>query len=137
MIDKIERLIDDNTSEDYWYDVSVFTCQELINSFSDIEWQQLSEKVNSYSDEKKIRIVECLANIGNKNSFSIILKLSNTENHDLFMACIDALRDMDLTDLSCDEKNDLLQKVKCYSNNASDFEKTILRAFCSSIGQGF
>ena len=50
---KIERLIDDNTSEDYWYDVSVFTCQELINSFSDIEWQQLSEKVNSYSDEKK------------------------------------------------------------------------------------
>ena len=52
MIDKIERLIDDNTSEDYWYDVSVFTCQELINSFSDIEWQQLSEKVNSYSDEK-------------------------------------------------------------------------------------
>ena len=135
MMEKIEALIYDKTSEDYWYDVSLFLCQELINNFSDIEWRQLSEKVSDYSESNKIRIVECLADVDNENSRDIILQLSKTESRDLFIVCIDSLRDMNLSSLSCDDKKFLVEKIKYYSDNASQLEMTIFHAIDSSISR--
>ena len=37
MLEKFEALIDANSSDDYWYDVALFSCQEIINGFSDAE----------------------------------------------------------------------------------------------------
>ncbi len=133
MIEKIEVLINDNTSEDYWYDVAIFSCQEIIKNFSDLEWNELSEKLGSYSEKSKIRVAECLADIDSDKSIPILLKLSNTESHDLFITCIDLLRDMDMSSVSTDKKLSLLQKVKSLSSNASELEKTIIRAFRNAI----
>lgn len=133
MLEEIEAMINDNSSDDYWYDDSLFSCQELINKLSDAEWHSFSEKTDSYPKKCKLRIVECLADIQSKDSISLILKLSNTENRDIFIACIDSLRDMDMSDVSDAEKDNLLKKVNKFSADASSPEKIIFQAFCKSI----
>lgn len=133
MLEKFEALINANSLDDYWYDVALFSCQEIIIGFSDAEWKQLFERIDVYSERSKIRIAECLADIDNKNSLYMIIKLSNTKSHDLFVTCIDSLRDMDMSCLSSGEKADFLQKVRDFSVNASELEKAVLNAFCNSI----
>jgi replicative DNA helicase len=134
MLEEFEAIINDDTSDDYWYDVALFLCQKMINSFSDEEWEQLSERINDYSEKVQMRCAECLSDSENKNSLSMILKLSDTQNRELFVTCVDSLRDMDTSSLLQSEKENLLQRVKEYSADASSFENAVFNALFNSIG---
>jgi hypothetical protein len=94
----------------------------------------LSEKISDYSEEAQMRCVECLSDIDDRKSLSIILKASNTKNRELFVTCVDSLRNMDISSLSYDEKEHLAQRVKVFSAEASSLESMILKAFLNAIG---
>lgn len=133
MFEEFESLINDVFSDDYWYDVALFSCQEIINGFSDSEWNHLSQNLDGYSEKVKVRVAECLADIDNINSLSVIIKLSNTDSRELFIACIDSLRDMDLSSVSDKGKSDIIKKADAFSFGASVIEKAVINAFVNKI----
>ncbi len=133
MIKEFESSINDKSCDDYWYDVALFEAQEMLNSFSDEEWMELSEKIYDYSEKAQMRCVECLSDIDNRNSLLLTLRLSDTPNRELFVTCVDSLRNMDLSSLSQSEKEHLLKRVKEYSADASKLEKIVLKAFMDAV----
>ena len=134
MLKEFESGINDNSCDDYWYDDGLFYYQEMLDGFSDEEWKELSEKIDDYSEKAQMRCVECLSDIDNKNGLLLILKLSATHNRELFVTCVDSLRNMDLSSLSQSEKERLLQRVKDFSADASKLEKIVLKAFMDVVG---
>jgi hypothetical protein len=60
MLEEFEYGINNNNSDDYWYDDRLFYYQEMLSSFSDEEWEELSEKLGDYSEVAQMRCVECL-----------------------------------------------------------------------------
>ena len=134
MLKEFESGINDNSCDDYWYDDGLFYYQEMLDGFSDEEWEELSEKIDDYSEKAQMRCVECLSDIDNKNGLLLILRLSATHNRELFVTCVDSLRNMDLSSLSQSEKERLLQRVKDFSADASKLEKIVLKAFMDVVG---
>ena len=134
MFEEFEYGIKNNDANDYWYDDRLFYYQEMLNSFSDDEWEELSEKISDYSEEAQMRCVECLSDIDDRKSLSIILKASKTKNRELFVTCVDSLRNMDISSLSHDEKEHLAQRVKEFSAEASSLESMVLKAFLNAMG---
>lgn len=133
MLKDFEALIYDDSTDDYWYDEALFVCQEMLESFSGEEWEQLSEKIGGYSEKAQMRCVECLSDIDNGNSLSIILRLSNTKSRELFVTCVDSLRCMDISSLPQSEKERLAQRVKECSADASSPEKAVFNAFITDL----
>ena len=134
MLKNFESDINDNSCDDYWYDVALFECQEMLERFSDEEWKELSEKIGAYSEKAQMRCVECLSDIDNRKGLLIIFRLSNTNNRALFVTCVDSLRNMDISSLSQSEKERLFQRVKEYSADASAIEKAVFKSFLDVIG---
>ena len=134
MLEEFEYGINNNNSDDYWYDDRLFYYQEMLSSFSDEEWEELAEKAGDYSEEAQMRCVECLSDTDDIKSLAIILKVSNTKNRELFVTCIDVLRNTDTSSLSHSEKEGLVQRVKEYSADASSIEKIVFKAFLDHIG---
>ncbi|SEH84176.1 hypothetical protein SAMN02910265_02994 [Ruminococcus flavefaciens] len=106
----------------------------MLNSFSDEEWMELFEKIDNYSEKAQMHCVECLSDIDNRNSLLLILKLSDTPNRELFVTCVDSLRNMDLSSLYQSEKEHLLKRVKEYSADASKLEIIVLKALMDAVG---
>ena len=129
MFKDFESSINDNSCDDFWYDVALFECQEMLERFSDEEWEELSEKIGNYSEEAKMRCVECLSDIDNRKGLLMILRLSNTNNRELFVTCVDSLRNMDISSLSQNEIERLFQRVKDYTADASAIENAVFKAF--------
>ena len=134
MLKEFESGINDNSCDDYWYDDGLFYYQEMLDGFSDEEWKELSEKIGDFPKDAQMRCVECLSDIDNKNGLLLILRLSATHNRELFVTCVDSLRNMDLSSLSQSEKERLLQRVKDFSADASKLEKIVLKAFMDVVG---
>lgn len=134
MFKEFESGIKNNASEDYWYDEGLYYYQDMLDDFTDEEWEELSEKVDYYDDEAQMRCVECLSGTDNRNSLAIILRLSDTNNRELFVTCVDSMRDMDISSLSDSEKEHLAQRVKEFSPEASSLESIVLNAFLKYIG---
>ena len=134
MLEEFEFGINNNDSNDYWYDDRLFYYQDMLDSFSDEEWKKLYERIGDYSEEAQMRCVECLSAIDNRNSLSMILILSDTQDRELFVTCVDSLRNMDLSSLSQSEKERLVQRVKEFSADASKLEIIVFKAFLDSVG---
>ena len=130
MYKDFECSIKDNSSDDFWYDVALSECEEMLDRFSDEEWEELSENIGDYSEDAQMRCVECLSDNENRNGLLIVLKLSNTKNRELFVTCIDSLRCMDISSLPHSEKERLSQKIKEYSADASSIENAVFSVYC-------
>ncbi|MCJ2385087.1 hypothetical protein ACL36S_01720 [Lactiplantibacillus plantarum] len=112
MLAELNIYLKGNMSVDYWYDEALFICEELLEKFSDDDWEKLIEESSKESDEWKKRLVECLGYLHNSYELRIILNFINTDNKDLFIACVDSLRSMDLDDLDKNIKMKLINEVK-------------------------
>lgn len=116
-------------SEDYWYDCAIADSIEMLNNFSDDDWQLLIRELENKSVLWQKRLVECLGGFHNSYELKIILELINTENEDLFIACIDTLRSLNLSNLSLEAKEQLLTKVKLLMMKSKPPVKNVLDEF--------
>lgn len=94
--------------EDYWYDNALFICEDIIQKFSCTEWNKLKDIIPKDDTRWNIRLIECLGDINNQYSIECILEMLNIDNNDVFISCVDVLRDMDI--LLIDEEN--IKKLK-------------------------
>ncbi|WP_434777415.1 hypothetical protein [Neisseria sp. Ec49-e6-T10] len=122
-----------NINDDYWYDNALFVCQDILEEFSIDEWEKLIDDIPKENDIWKKRLVECLGSFHNSYELRVILKIINTENKDLFVACIDSLRCLDLLKLEDIQKKSILKNIEELLISSTDPVKKILEEFLKKI----
>lgn len=120
MYDKLDTYLTEfskeDSSDDYWYDVGVIYASQLISDFNDDDWYKLIEHIDEKDDMWKKRLVYCLGDGERTADVDVILKLMDTEDDELFVMCIDALKEM-ITEnnkdkiLSCKNINKALELI--------------------------
>ena len=76
----------------YWYDGEYEEAIEMIEQFTEEDWQKLLENYKTKSDFWKERLAYCFVDKDNHYQFQILEDLLNTENIHLFAKVIDELR---------------------------------------------
>lgn len=133
MLYEVEEYLKADLSDDHWYDDALFLCEELMKNFSDMEWETLISRSQQYDVKSQIWLAECLGDIGSRYSVEILLMLVQTENRDLLVACIDALRGADISLLSAEEKCSLIKTAKKALIDCSEIEKKIISSFLENL----
>lgn len=119
----------DNVSDDYWYDNALFVCQDILEEFSDEDWINLIAMIPNETNRWKKRLVECLGGADTSHELRIILDIIDTRDDDLFVACIDSLRGMDLSGVDSSVKPSLKKKIENMLADASLPVKKVLENF--------
>lgn len=97
MLSEINEYLRGEMSEDYWYDDALFICEDILKDFSEDKWEELLKVISNESIRWKIRLAECVGNVGSSYELQCILQMIETDNEDLFVACVDSLRSMDMS----------------------------------------
>lgn len=112
MLSEINEYLSGDMSEDYWYDDALFICEDILKDFSETKWEELSKVVSNENIRWKIRLAECMGNIGSCYELQCILKMIETDNEDLFVACVDSLRSMDMSTMNEVTKKEIQNQIK-------------------------
>ncbi len=76
----------------YWYDGEYEEAIEMIEQFTDEDWQKLLSSYKEKSDFWKDRMVYCFTDKNNPYQVQILNDLLKTENDKLFIKIIDVIR---------------------------------------------
>ncbi|WP_324279569.1 hypothetical protein U3G77_09820 [Paenibacillus polymyxa] len=88
----ITEMSGENASDDYWYDVGVNDAMNLLENFSELDWELLKKNIMDKSLEWQKRVVYCFEEENDPREINIILTLIETTDKELFEMCIDSLR---------------------------------------------
>ncbi|MBU9705485.1 hypothetical protein KSP24_00920 [Paenibacillus sp. AK121] len=88
----ITEMSGENASDDYWYDVGVNDAMNLLENFSELDWELLKKNIMDKSLEWQKRVVYCFEEENDPREINIILTLIDTTDKELFEMGIDSLR---------------------------------------------
>lgn len=129
MVEEVIRYLTSNCSEDYWYDEGIFICDEIIEQMSETDWDMLGKSLLMMDVQSKVRLAECLADVSSTNSTEILIKLCSIDEGNLFVVCIDSLRDKELKKINDDDKSMILKRIDDKLMNCTKIEKRIYDDF--------
>lgn len=133
---ELDEYLDGKMSEDYWYDSAINICEDIIQIFSENDWIQLWSALPHKNEQWNVRLIECLGSISNLWAIKCILKLTKEESKNIFIACVDALRDVNLDSELGDIQNLVLRAKKMLElGNESKMNKMVLMAFIKSVSK--
>lgn len=95
MYNELDELLLEETTVDSWYDDGFSIAQDILNQFSNDDWQELSNEVLKKDLDWQKKLVYCLDNQVIEEELNIICKLILIDDEELFEMCIDALRVFD------------------------------------------
>lgn len=95
MYNELDELLLEETTVDSWYDDGFSIAQDILNQFSNDDWQELSNEVLKKDLDQQKKLVYCLDNQVIEEELNIICKLILIDDEELFEMCIDALRAFD------------------------------------------
>lgn len=122
--------INEDSSEDFWYDYAYMQAQELLNNFTQSDWEEMYKHIDDKSDLWKIRVAYCIDEDAGMNGFTFLLSLMN-DSDDVVEYALDSLRSFDSEEYkSIISSNDILKmKAQNLSENASPPVKKMLENF--------
>ncbi|MED1512031.1 hypothetical protein [Bacillus proteolyticus] len=130
MYEKVDTILSENSSDNYFYDHEFMYVQELINGFADIDWEKLVQSLKDRDDKYKIRLVYCIDEDTGMNGFNLLLDLLN-ENDEVAEYVIDSLRSFNNEEykkiIASNKK--IMDKAESLLKNASLPVKRILETF--------
>ena len=129
ILNELDKYLKSDMLEDYWYDSTLFICEDIIQKFSSTEWDKLENMIPKEDICWNIRLAECLGDINNQYAIECILKMLNTGNDNVFIACIDALRDMDMLFLGKDKVKQFKEKAEILLQESTLPVQKILEVF--------
>lgn len=126
----------ENSSDDYWYDIGFEYASQIIEKFDKIDWMKLEQQLDEKNDAWEKRLIYCLGNKDVTEELDIIIKLSNTLDDELFIMCIDALRELinNETKRKIDSFN-IVERVRTLIPQRGIASQTILNRFIQQINE--
>ena len=102
--------INEDSSEDFWYDYAYMQAQELLNNFTQSDWEEMYKNIDTKSDLWKIRVAYCIDEDAGMNGFTFLLSLMS-DSDDVLEYALDSLRSFDSEEYrSMINSNDILKK---------------------------
>ena len=92
---ELDNLLSEESTTDSWYDEGFLIAQDIMNDFSEDDWEKISNDVLNKDLEWQKKLVYCLDNKIIQEELEIIGKLFSTKDDELLEMCIDALRSFD------------------------------------------
>ncbi|EHT4840445.1 hypothetical protein KX879_002338 [Listeria monocytogenes] len=122
--------INENSSENFWYDYTYLQAQELLNNFTQSDWVELYQNIVTKGDLWKIRVAYCIDEDMGMNGFEFLLSLMN-DGDDVAECAIDSLRSFDSEEYKNIIHSDHILKIKTQKllEDASLPVKRVLEAF--------
>lgn len=133
MLNKLDEYLKSDMLIDDWYDNVLFLCEDIIQEFSDVEWNELKEMIPKEDMQWNIRLVECLGGIYNQYAMDCVLIMLNNADDNLFVYCVDSLRNMDISLLHIDDMKKIKNKAKQLLGKSTPPEKVVLEAFIEKV----
>lgn len=134
MLSELNDYLKSEMLDDYWYDSALLLCEDIINEFSEDEWKELFNIIPKEDIRWNIRLIECVSDINNQHSIECIFKLLSIEDDEIFIACVDALRDKDVSLIPRDIVNEIVNKSKILDEKATLPVKKVLQKFIEKFG---
>ncbi|PHE54301.1 hypothetical protein [Bacillus pseudomycoides] len=91
MYEELNEILSENSSEDSWYDDGFMYAQELLNDFTDKDWEKLFQSINDKNDKWKIRLAYCIDDDLGINGLELLLNMLD-ESDEVVETTIDSLR---------------------------------------------
>ncbi|EUJ45238.1 hypothetical protein [Listeria riparia] len=130
MYKKVDEVLSENSSDNYFFDDEFMYVRELLNDFTEDDWKYLIRYLRSKEDKYKIRLAYCIDEDTGMYGFNILLELLN-ENDEVAEYALDSLRSFDqepYKNLIASDKA-VIKKAEILQKNASLPVKRILEAF--------
>ncbi|MBC1493131.1 hypothetical protein HB825_13105 [Listeria booriae] len=130
MYKKVDEVLSENSSDNYFFDDEFMYVRELLNDFTKDDWKYLIRYLRSKEDKYKIRLAYCIDEDTGMDGFNILLELLN-ENDEVAEYALDSLRSFDqepYKNLIASDKA-VIKKAEILQKNASLPVKRILEAF--------
>lgn len=133
MYTELNSLLEQNVTDDAWYDDGFLIAQDIMNNFVAEDWKRLGEEVLSKDIEWQKKLAYCIDNQLIEEELNIICKLLQVKNDELLEMCVDSLRSFDneIGHLYIKNNPQIIQTVKSRIKNAGTIEKIILEKFLS------
>lgn len=133
MYTELNSLLEQNVTDDAWYDDVFLVAQDIMNNFVAEDWKRLGEEVLSKDIEWQKKLAYCIDNQLIEEELNIICKLLQVKNDELLEMCVDSLRSFDneVGHLYIKNNPQIIQMVKSRIKNAGTIEKIILEKFLS------
>ena len=133
MYTELNSLLEQNVTDDAWYDDGFLVAQDIMNNFVAEDWKRLGEEVLSKDIEWQKKLAYCIDNQLIEEELNIICKLLQVKNDELLEMCVDSLRtfDNEVGHLYIKNNPQIIQMVKSRIKNAGTIEKIILEKFLS------
>lgn len=130
MLDKLDKILSENSSDDYFYDDEFMYVQELISEFTEENWGNLVGILKSKDDKYKIRLAYCIDEDTGMNGFNLLLQLLY-ESDEVAEYALDSLRSFDKEPYKrmIISNRAIIEKAEALLENASLPVKRILEAF--------
>lgn len=130
MFEKVDGVLSENSSDNYFYDDEFMYVQELMQGFSDSDWEKLCQSVKIKEDKYKIRLVYCIDDDFGMNGLNLLFSLLD-ENDEVVEYVIDSLRSFNATEYKelIKSNNQIIEKAESLLKNASPPVKKVLEAF--------
>ncbi|MBC2365683.1 hypothetical protein [Listeria booriae] len=130
MYKKVDEVLSENSSDNYFFDDEFMYVRELLNDFTEDDWKYLIRYLRSKEDKYKIRLAYCIDEDNGMDGFNILLELLN-ENDEVAEYALDSLRSFNqepYKNLIASDKA-VIKKAEVLQKNASLPVKRILEAF--------
>ena len=127
MLKQLMDNLEDQSLDDFWYDVRFEIASDILVRFSTKDWQQLKQMLPFECEIKNQCILECLATVNDVHSLSCIQKIAENCNVELLRCCVLALINHNLISLSEQVKNRIIDYSNVICNSSNENLNEILR----------
>ena len=134
MYKKVDGVLNENSSDNYFYDDEFIYVQELLNEFTETDWKDLAQNLKNRDDKYKIRLAYCINEDNGVDGFNLLLGLLG-ESDEVFEYTIDSLRSFRNIEYKKILKfdKDVLEKVERLIQKASLPIKQMLENFLEQL----
>lgn len=127
----LDGLLSYNDTMDYWYDEGFRHAREILADFSDDDWKSLYAIILSRSTDYQKKLIYCFDGTDEAHEIKIIEKLLSVNDDELFIMCIDSLRNFSIDSL---RNKRLLDKVKAKAGVSDGLSGIVIDEFFKKAG---
>ena len=131
MYKELDELLGQSTTDDSWYDDGFIIAQDILNDFTDSDWELLTQEVMEKDKEWQKKLIYCIDNQIIEKELIVSCKLLQVQDDELWEMCIDALRsyDNEMGHSFIKKNPQIIHMAKDRINKVGKVERAILEDF--------
>lgn len=133
MYKELDEFLSEQCTEDSWYDDGFIYAQQLLNDFTDKDWEEIFRETTYKEDKWKIKLAYCIDDNLGINGLNLLLSLID-EKKEVVEYVIDSLRSFNTNQYHELIRNtSIVSKAKSLLENATPPVKQVLKQFIKDV----